>query len=246
MPNRILRDWTDSEKVNEISFQAEVLFVRLIMKADDYGRYTANPRLIKSICFPLKDGLRDADISRFLAECEKAGLIAVYKIEEKSFLEIRNFRQRTRASVSKYPAPDGQPDKPCQNYDGQVTVKRQTDDGHPRTETETETETEADTKAREARGGFVIPESLASSQVFVKAWKSWIEFRKQIKKPLKSALSTEKQLAMLAEIGPSEAAKCIEKSIQNGWQGLFPAESSKKKCAGDAMTWLQEATDGNL
>lgn len=137
MPTRVLRDWTDSERVNALSFHAEVLFVRLIMKADDYGRYTANPRLIKNLCFPLKDGLRDADISRFLAECEKAGLIAVYQAEEKPFLEIINFKQRTRASASKFPSPE----QLCLAFDGQVSVNGQTDVGHPRAETETETET---------------------------------------------------------------------------------------------------------
>ena len=105
MPNRILRDWTDSEVVNSLNWQAEVVFTRLIMKVDDYGRFPANSRLLRSLLFPLRDGLRDADITRCLAECEKAGLIAIYHIEGKSYLEIRNFKQRIRNEKSHYPEP---------------------------------------------------------------------------------------------------------------------------------------------
>jgi len=83
MPNRILRDWIDSEVVNSLSWQAEIVFTRLLMKVDDYGRFPANPRLLRSLLFPLRDGLRDADITRCLVECEKAGLIAIYNIEGK-------------------------------------------------------------------------------------------------------------------------------------------------------------------
>lgn len=120
MPNRILRDWTDSESVNGLDWPCEVFFTRLIMKVDDFGRFTANPKLLRSLLFPLKDGIRETDISRHLAACEKAGLIVLYKVADKSFLEIRNFKQRTRQEVSKFPAP-------TDSNVGQTTVVRQAD-----------------------------------------------------------------------------------------------------------------------
>jgi hypothetical protein len=124
MPNRILRDWTDSELINELSWQAEVLFTRLIMKADDFGRFSANEKLIRSLCFPLKDGVRDADITRWLAECEQAGLIVVYHVNSKAVLAIRNFGQRLRQKRELYPPPpdDGQLADNCQANDGQMTA----------------------------------------------------------------------------------------------------------------------------
>jgi len=129
MPNRILRDWTDSEAVNLISRNAETLFVRLIMKADDYGNYTANPKLIRSQCYPLLvDSIREADISRWIAECEKAGLIALYSFENKELLHIVSFGQRLRDSRPKFPA-----------YSQELAATRR--DFRPETETETETET---------------------------------------------------------------------------------------------------------
>lgn len=105
MPMRLLRDWTDSEKVNALTANAETLFVRLIMKADDYGRYFGNPQLLKSYLYPLKD-IRVADISRWCAECADAGLIAIYESAGKRYIEILNFGQRLRQkSDSRFPSP---------------------------------------------------------------------------------------------------------------------------------------------
>lgn len=105
MPIRMLRDWTDSEPVNELDDGAEVLFVRLMMKADDYGRFSANPKLIRSLCFPLRDGIRESDISRRLSECEAAGLIAIYEAKGKPILQIVKFGQRLRQRTAKYAEP---------------------------------------------------------------------------------------------------------------------------------------------
>lgn len=106
MPNRILRDYTDSLAVDQLDWLGECMFVRLIQKADDYGRFHGNPTLVRSLLFPLKNGLRDSDISARLAACEKAGLIRVYESSGKPFVEIVNFGQRLKASTrSKYPEP---------------------------------------------------------------------------------------------------------------------------------------------
>lgn len=105
MPNRILRDWTDSDRVNSLSAEAERLFIRLIMKADDYGRYFADTKRIKSFLFPLKEGLRETDISRWLAECESAGLLRFYQATGKRFLELFNFDQRLRNMRKIHPPP---------------------------------------------------------------------------------------------------------------------------------------------
>lgn len=123
MPNRILRDWTDSEAVNSISIHAERLFVRLIMKVDDFGRFSGNPTLLKASLFPLLLGsIREADVSRWIAECEKAGLLRSYAVSGKRYLEIQKFQQRTRQDHSKFPNP------PPSN-DGQLTVNGRSIDG---------------------------------------------------------------------------------------------------------------------
>jgi hypothetical protein len=104
--NRLLKNTTLSEKVNMLSFQAEVLFYRLIMVADDWGGFFATPKIVKANCFPLKtDTIRDADIARWIDEIEKAGVIVVYTVADKDYLRIVDFGQRLRTKRSKYPEP---------------------------------------------------------------------------------------------------------------------------------------------
>ena len=139
MPSRVLRDHTDSFRFEHLSAEAERLFHRLIMKADDYGRYSADPRLIRSGCFPLLPSISDDDISSWLDACRKAGLIAVYEVQGRSYLAIINFRQRMRQMKGKFPppsgqAPDWQPDD-TQPIDGQLTVNCPSDDGLSRRDT---------------------------------------------------------------------------------------------------------------
>lgn len=104
MPNRLLRDCTDSENINQLTYPAEVLFYRLMMKADDYGSFYANTKLLKASCYPLRiDTVRDADITRWMDELQKAGLIVVYMDAGKSYLRIVNFGQRLRNKKKRFP-----------------------------------------------------------------------------------------------------------------------------------------------
>jgi hypothetical protein len=106
MPNRMLRDWTKSFKIETLSYQAEVCFTRLIMKVDDYGCYYADERILKSDLFPLRShSVREADVSRWIAECEKAGLIVLYSQGQKRYLQIVDFKQRLDRAKAKYPLP---------------------------------------------------------------------------------------------------------------------------------------------
>lgn len=102
----MLRDWTMSEKVNGLSVHAERFFTRLIMKVDDYGGLFAHTSLLKASLFPLLlDAIREADISRWMAECQKAGLIVLYEAEGKKYVQICDFRQRLDKAKAKYPLP---------------------------------------------------------------------------------------------------------------------------------------------
>lgn len=104
MANRVIRDWTDSERVNDLSFEAEVLFLRICMKADDYGSYHGNVRLIKSLLFPLKaDQVTETDVARWLGEIRMAGLISFYDAEGKQFIRIWKFNQRMRTMKKRFP-----------------------------------------------------------------------------------------------------------------------------------------------
>ncbi|HMJ64334.1 MAG TPA: hypothetical protein VK615_03195 [Candidatus Binatia bacterium] len=140
MPNRLIRaGLVESEAVNTLSCEAERFFSRLLLKADDYGRYHAHPQLLKAHLFPLKPEITIGDISGWLAECEKADVVWCYDVDEKRYVCIPKFRQRLRLrNPSKFPDPpwptdachvpnarptnDGQTPDTCQANDGQMTV----------------------------------------------------------------------------------------------------------------------------
>lgn len=112
----MIRDgWLESTKVDSLDVHGERFFIRLCLKADDYGRFHASPQLLKSMLFPLKEDIRSTDMTRYLAACEKTGLVRCYEVAGKRYLEIQNFGQRMRTMNSKFPQPA---DNPPQSADG--------------------------------------------------------------------------------------------------------------------------------
>lgn len=139
MPNRILRDWTDSETMDCLDVNEERFFTRLIMKVDDFGRYTSNVKMIKSSLFPLKTDVRETDIARWLTACEKAGLVALYNVAGKGYLLIENFKQVLRQKKEKYPPP-----KECLADDKQMISISQADASPERKGSRNENEVEVE------------------------------------------------------------------------------------------------------
>ena len=129
MPNRILREGIlSSERVAQLNWQEEVFYRRLMSVVDDFGRFDANPKLLRATCYPLLiDRVSDADIGKWITNCVNAGLVSVYSARAeaavrkgspscgepadgsggplKQYLQLHDFRQQTRAEKSKYPAP---------------------------------------------------------------------------------------------------------------------------------------------
>ena len=109
MPCRYIREeYLTSEHVDMLDVHAERFYFRLFLVVDDFGRFDANAKILRSKCYPLKDDIRTADISRWLAACEKAGLILLYTAAGKQYLSVNRFSQtraNCRSSKSKYPDP---------------------------------------------------------------------------------------------------------------------------------------------
>ena len=140
MPNRILREGIlSSERVDRIAGEppVEVTYRRLYSVADDFGRFTAHPSLVRAAIYPLRlDAYTDAQISEHLRVCESAGLIRLYAVEDKPYLEVLSFKQRTRAKRSKYPAPEGHTDADGCGWHPADTCAAC--DGHSQAESESE------------------------------------------------------------------------------------------------------------
>lgn len=107
MPNRILRDGIlSSDSVCSLTWPAEVFYRRLMSVADDHGRFSSAPKLLRAACYPLQiDKVSDADIGKWLTECVTAALVSVYPASDgKRYLQILKFGQQVRAK-SKFPEP---------------------------------------------------------------------------------------------------------------------------------------------
>ena len=112
MPNRILKESICvSEQVNALSPFEETLFYRLIVSADDYGRYYGNPAIIRGRLFPLKD-IRDKQICDALRTLSSVELVEVYTVDGKPFVRLTGWErhQSIRSKSSKFPAPEQPPD----------------------------------------------------------------------------------------------------------------------------------------
>lgn len=112
MPNRILREGIlTSESVCSLGWAEEVFYRRLASIVDDYGRHDANPKLLRSRCYPLQtDDVQVTDIDRWMRTCQKAGLIRIYHADGKCYLEVCKFGQQQR-STSKCPPPPASDNK---------------------------------------------------------------------------------------------------------------------------------------
>jgi hypothetical protein len=120
MPNRIIREGiTTSETLAMVSYEAECLFYRLVVVADDFGAFDGRPVIVRAKCLPLRDSTV-AQVSEWLRELAEHSLIVQYESEGKPYIAIPKFRQRTRANSAKYPLPDD-----WRTDDGQLSVNGQ-------------------------------------------------------------------------------------------------------------------------
>lgn len=82
MPSRILKESIcTSESLAYLSAEAEVLFYRLIVKADDFGLYYGSPKILASLLFPLNVPT-EKKVSSWLTELVNGGLVATYRAED--------------------------------------------------------------------------------------------------------------------------------------------------------------------
>lgn len=94
-----------SPRVNILTPQAELFYRRLMSVVDDYGRYFANPTLLRAACYPFQiDRVKEDSISKHLAECIDARLIVPYTVAGTAYLQLLDTRQQIRAK-SKFPQP---------------------------------------------------------------------------------------------------------------------------------------------
>ena len=109
MPNRILKESIcTSDSIDSLGWFDEVLFYRLIVSCDDFGRFDGRTAVIKNRLFPLKENLTLKNVETAINKLARAGLVTPYTSGGKPFLFLPswNEHQAIRAKRSKYPEPE--------------------------------------------------------------------------------------------------------------------------------------------
>ena len=73
------------------------------------------------------------------------------------------------------------------------------------------------------------------SEAFLKAWKSWVVYRKEMKKTLTDS-SVQAQFKEFVVWGEAKSIASIEQSIKQGWQGLFEPKQNFSKGNTNVLT----------
>src|SRR3990167_8613083 len=107
MPNRFIKESIgSSETLAQLSGDEERHFWRLVVQADDFGRFDARPHVVRARAYSaMLTNVDEAESERRTLAVEKVGLIQLYVSEGRPYGQIVTWakHQQTRAKVSKYP-----------------------------------------------------------------------------------------------------------------------------------------------
>lgn len=109
MPTRLIYEKIcDSVTLAELTADEERLFHRLVVKADDYGRFHAHPSILRGSCFPLLlDSITSEQVGAWRDRLVEVGLIVMYAAGGREYLQFLTWPsyQRLRGSKPKFPDP---------------------------------------------------------------------------------------------------------------------------------------------
>ncbi len=108
MPNRVIRESIlSSRQVEQLDWFQQVLFMRLILGCDDYGRCYAAPDRVRSYLFGISQGVTLEQVQDALARLEEVGLIVTYEADGEAYCAMPQWskHQVCRTRRAKYPAP---------------------------------------------------------------------------------------------------------------------------------------------
>lgn len=108
MPNRIIKESIcTSENIDQLTPFEETVFIRLMVNADDFGRFDGRAKILSARLFPLKN-ITPEEMTDAMQSLVNADLVTVYEVDGKPFIHLNSWEkhQQTRASKSKYPAPN--------------------------------------------------------------------------------------------------------------------------------------------
>ena len=217
MPNRILKESIcTSDSINELDWFSEVLFYRLIVNCDDFGRFDGRTAVIKNRLFPLKESITLKNVETAINKLAFVGLVVPYQSGGKPFLFLPtwNEHQSIRAKKSKYPEPEI------------ICNQMQSSESKcPRNPIQSESNPNPNPNARE-RAGAHPPEltEMGFSDGLTAKVSEWLQYKQERNenyKPtgLRNLLSEIKNNA--TQYGDDAVANLIGECMSSGYKGIM-------------------------
>ena len=147
MPNRIIKESIcASDTIDGLSWFEEVLFYRLMVNVDDYGRFDARTAILKARLFPLKSSVTEKQIEQAIVRMNETGILITYTVSGKPYLQLSTWakHQSIRNKRSKYPSADERDDEPLESNCIQL---KSTASKCPRNPIQSESESESESKS---------------------------------------------------------------------------------------------------
>lgn len=108
MPGRYLKESIKrSAEIDSLTCFEEVVFYRLLVTVDDFGRYYADSCILKSDLFPRKQNLTTKSVEEAICALERKQLLTRYMANGTPYLYLNTFQKhnKPRAAASKFPDP---------------------------------------------------------------------------------------------------------------------------------------------
>jgi len=232
MPNRIIKESIKkSPTIDQLSWFEEVVFYRIIVTADDYGRLDGRITVLKNELFPTKDNITKKSIEDALVKLVSTGLVCRYEANDIPFLYLPTWEshQQIRAKRSKFP----EPDIICNQMISNVTV----------IQSESESESESESNSACARKdddifyGYLFSETLRGVTT---DWLTYKKERRESYKPmgLKQLLSEINN--KINTMGEDKIILAINASMAKNYRGIIWDLAEKQTTATSQNTWQQK------
>lgn len=241
-----IQDIMTDEKLNECCAATHGVYIKGIMclmhKSEEYGKILLKQKdqqtgnKVKNFALkiakhtPYSEEEIEAALFELLAEkvlyIDGDSLCQKRMINDNAISQARSAAGKTSAEIKKTKSSKRKKfvsTKPITNSPTNTQTKSSTN-----SENEIEDDNEDDIKnKKEPKKKIEIVFPFQSAE-FSSTWNKWLEYRKEINKPYRSALSEKAALAKLGIHPESVAIEMIENSIANGWQGIFELKNNGK------------------
>ena len=198
-----------------VSLTAKVVYGVVDALDNEDGCFASNAYLSRHL------GLSVRQLQAILADLEGANLVT--RVEEGGRRVIRTVE---KVALQRALA-DGQKTRSegdAENRMGGVKKTARGGCGKPHTYSKEENKGDKDTVQQQ----IWITRLPFGSEAFLTAWKSWVVYRKQLKKSLTDS-SVQAQCKEFVLWGEQKSIQSIEQSIKQGWQGLFEPRAGFNK-----------------